>query len=447
MAVAAVALVIAAGCHKPDDDLGLTVLDPNAVLGSNVIDTTTLVSWTREGATFNSWQVISGTTSGGLSRQVLGAYLDPDVGLLNTSIYAQLRLGTNDVGTDRAGHVLQCDSVVLCLAFDQTAYGYGNVDPQSFTVARLSQDLEVDSTYLNTATPAAWQEDLVAGASHLFRIDPTHKVVIAGDSLDPQLRIPLKNALGNELLQLWGGETLSDNDHFLDYFKGLRISPGEEPAVPYRSGAFYYSLVSGYSRLSLYYRDNTTMEGSLVFHFPINASSVRFTSSHFDHGRALQPGLAASLNDSTHVHALTYMQALGGLRTEVRFPYLDNYAASGLHAIAKAELVVPVVGDYFPLYPPPAQVIAFRKDTTGADAVLPDQLTTLTDIGGVYDATAHEYRLEITRWVQGVLSGTYPNTGLSLLPIASGVSANRAVLGGPGNAQRPMKLRLTFTTY
>ncbi|HNK40349.1 MAG TPA: hypothetical protein PL002_04130, partial [Flavobacteriales bacterium] len=113
----------------------------------------------------------------------------------------------------------------------------------------------------------------------------------------------------------------------------------------------------------------------------------------------------------------------------------------------KAELIMPVDGDVFPLYPPPGQIFVFRKDAEGNDAVIPDQQVSGNQVGGLYDADNKEYRLVITQWLQGVISGEYPNTGLSLVPGSNGVSVNRVILAGPENPVDRMRLRLTFTTY
>ena len=77
------------------------------------------------------------------------------------------------------------------------------------------------------------------------------------------------------------------------------------------------------------------------------------------------------------------------------------------------------------------------------DRQLPDEATS----GYAYDPVAKQYSMNITRYVQGVINGTYLNTGLSLVPGSSGVSVNRATLSGPHFPDRPMKLKLTFTTY
>jgi hypothetical protein len=435
-AVLLFALALASGCHKPEDELGLDVLPPEDALGTVVIDTTHITAWTIVPE--------PGKTSA-LSRNVLGTYLDPDLGLVTTGLVTQVRLSTNNVGTGVNPDTLFCDSLILSLAYDATSYGYGNRDPQGFRVFRVTEDLSLDTVYESNDVPTSTLINLIEGTRDEFTIDPFQGPVINGiDTLSPQLRLPLKKELGDDLLHLWGQLELTNNDEFLKYFKGLLVIPNADASVPYQQAALYFNLLNPDSKLTLYYHSPTTTSS---FDFIINASSVRYTVTRFDHDLALQPSLPLALEDSSLGRQHIYLQALGGLRGELRFQGLENYAAAGFGALAKAELILPIEGSYYPLYAPPSQVFVFRKDDEGRDVAIPDQLPTTNQVGGFYDVEEKGYRLVITQWLQGVINGTYPNTGLCVLAGSNGVSVNRAVLGGPENPAGRMRLRLTFTTY
>lgn len=437
LALLALALLVIIGCKKPEDDIGLEVLDPSDALGTVVVDTSTVLAWSREP---------DPTGTSGLSRNLLGAYLDPDFGSVYAGIVAQVRLKSENVGSGSAGDALECDSVVLSLAFDASTSGYGNLDEQTFQVFRLAEDLYTDSTYTSAHVPGIIPDNLVRDPRGSFTPQPGVKPFIGGDSLTPQVRIRLDNALGEEWLQQFGGTNFVDNPAFLQYFKGLMVLPVDEPQAPYQRGVLYFNTLSQDSKVTLYYR-NVTDQDTTEVEFPINTSSVRYTVGRFGHDRAVRPGLAAQLQDSTLGQQRIYLQALNGLVGELRFPHIGDYAAQGLRALAKAELVLPVDGPYYPAYAPPAQIFPFRKNAEGADAVLPDQAGNVNLVGGIFDPVAKEYRMVVTQWMQGVLNGDYANTGLSLVPSSRGVSVNRVILAGPAHATSPLKLRLTFTTY
>ncbi len=428
-------LVLATACHKPEEDLGLEVLPDDIALGTVVVDTSRIVAW--------NILPKPGKTSA-LSRNVLGTYLDPDFGLVTTGLVTQVRLSTNGVGAGVSPDTLFCDSLVLSLAYDPTSYGYGNRDPQGFWVFRVTEDLHLDSVYQNDDVPSTIPVDLLAGPRSSYPIEPFQGPLIGTDTLSPQLRLRLKQELGQELLSHWGGTELADNNSFLQYFKGLLVIPKTDASVPYQQAALYFNLLNPDSKLTLYYHGPTTTSS---FDFIINSSSVRYTVSRFDHVRALQPALPMALQDTSIGQQHVYLQALGGLRGELRFPGLESYSSAGYGALAKAELILPVEGNYFPLYAPPSQIFVFRKDDEGNDAAIPDQVPSSNQVGGFYNAEDKAYHLVVTQWLQGVITGAYPNTGLCVIPGSNGVSVNRVILGGPENPIERMKLRLTFTTY
>lgn len=419
-------------CKKPEDELGLDILDPADTLGLRQVDTTAIIAWPTDTASVRT---------SALSLNVLGSYLDERFGPVSAGIVTQVRLGANNIGPAGAW---VCDSLILSLAFHSVDPVYGDLDPQVITVRRLDEALSTDSVYQNDRIPAVQANDLVKDAPRSFTPQPYEGPIIDGDSLTAQLRIPLSLDLGNELLSHWGGPELADNTAFLNYFKGLYITPNNGPQAVEDAGVWRFNLLNGASKMTLYYHEDGDTRHT---DFVIGNSSVRYSTGTFDHAAAPTPGVPDALADSSLGQQEIYVQALGGMRSELRFPYLDRYAGTSLRAIAQAILVVPISEPYYPSYVPPAQLFVFRKGDNGEELLVPDQISGQGNVGGVFDATKQEYRFNLTRWVQGVINGTYANTGLSLVPGNSGISVNRATLAGPAHATAPMKLLLTFTTY
>lgn len=433
-AAAAVVLAVATGCKKPQDAVGLSLLDPADTLGTVRIDSTAMITWAHADAPVRT---------SALSTNLVGAYVDDVFGPVVAGAATQLRLSLNNVGP--ADPSLTCDSLVLSLAFINVDPVYGDLDPQVISVHRITEELYTDSIYKSDRQPAMDAQDLVQGAPRLFTPSPLAGPVVGGDTLTPQLRIPLDVALGNELLSHWGQPDMADNAAFLAWFKGLAVVPGNPEQTPLQGGIWRFNLLDGASKMVLYYHNADGEPRS--FDFIIGSGAMRYTFVQFDHGAAPEPGLPAVLADSTLGQDQTYVQAMGGLRTEVRFPFLDRYANSPYRALAKAELVVPVAGAFHDTYVPPDQLFAFRKSADGEDLLVPDQISGQGMVGGLYDAASGSYRFNLTRWVQGVINGTYPNTGLALVPGSNGISVNRLRMAGPAHAGDPMKLVLTFTTY
>ncbi len=427
-------MVLTFGCKKPEDDLGLSVLDPADTLGTIVIDTTHLIAWPKEDEPVRTSV---------LSTTLLGSYVDDVFGPVIAGTATQLRLSVNNIGP--ADPTLVCDSLVLSMAYSIVAPIYGDLDPQVIQVFRLTEDLSLDSVYKSDHQLGTDVLDLVQGSPRQFTPAPTEGPEIGGETLVPQLRIPLDLSLGQELLSQWGQPTMADNASFLAYFKGLYVVPGNTGQAPLQGGVWRFNLLSGASKMTLYYHDGNGVNST--FDFIIGSSSARLSTGAFDHAAATEPALPQALTDTTFGQINTFVQSLGGLRTEIRFPYLDQYAHSPHRALAKAELIVPIAGDFHDTYLPPDQLFAFRKAADGSDLLVPDQVAGQGVVGGFYDPENGEYRFNLTRWTQGVINGTYANTGLSLVPGSNGVTVNRASLAGPFNPDRAMKLVLTFTTY
>ena len=434
MAVLALGTILSTGCKKPEDDLGLSILDPADTLGTVRLDTSYIIAWPRED---------DAVRTSVLSANLVGAYVDDMFGPVITGTATQLRLSVNNIGP--ADPTLVCDSLVLSLAYSTVDPVYGDLDAQVVRVFRLNEDLTLDSLYKNNHIPDTQNIDLVQGAPRLFTPSPSEGPAIGGDTLVPQLRIPLDLNLGQELLAQWGQPTLADNASFLAFFKGIYVVPENAGQASLQGGVWRFNLLNGASKMTLYYHDTEGV--SSTFDFIIGSSAVRYTTSVFDHAAAAEPALPLALSDTAQGQLNSFVQAMGGLRTELRFPYLDQFANGPYRALAKAELIVPLTGPFHPTYSPPDQLFAFRKAADGTDLLVPDQVAGQGVVGGFYDEADQLYRFNLTRWAQGVINGTYDNTGLSLVPGSNGVTVNRAALAGPEHAEHPMKLVLTFTTY
>lgn len=426
----ATALVLFQGCKKPTDDLGPSLLDPADTMGLHAVSVDGIVAWTRP-------ETPLGTA--GLSQSLVGTYYDPFFGEFAVGLAAQLRLSTNAVGPADPG--LVCDSLVLAMVYSSTTPIYGSAEEQVFKVYRITEALRSDSAYTSARIPQHDGVDLVVPGQGARTPVLDQGPWVGGDSLPAQLRVPLSNDLGNELLALWGGPEVATSDAFLQYFKGIHVEAAPNGHGPGNGGVIPFNLMHGHSKLTLYYRTGAGV--ARTYDFIFTSGSVRWTTASAQ--RSGYP-VDALVTDTARGQQQLAVQALGGLRTEIRLPDLVALEPSPRAAVARAVLVIPVE-EADAAYPPPAQLFMFRRNAEGNDAVMPDQVSGQGSIDGVYDAVAKQYRFNITRWVQGVRSGLYPDNGLGLMPGSSGITVNRAVLNGPEHPDRPMRMEINFTTF
>lgn len=431
----AICTTILIGCRKPDADLGLDLL-PGDELGLS-IQTAPVRAYTFPD---------SARRTSGLSRNLVGSYMDPEFGSLRAAFVAQLRLTANNIGSGQETVGLVPDSIVLALAFDLPTFGYGNLHPQLFTVHEISEDLSVDSTYYTDDFPELVDGDLVEEHAGLLTPQPLATPEIGGVVSVPQLRIRLKESLARRILGAFNTPDLVDNTAFLNFFKGIQVSVENGSQAPLQGGVLYFSTLNSASKLTIYYKDTLSSDPELprIMDLVISSNSVRYNVVERDRSQAVT--LVQALSDTSAPAPLVYLQTLGGLRTAVRFPDLIDRTGEG-KALSKAELVVPVAGTYYPYYDPPPLVFIFRKGITGADTLLLDQQSGIQGIGGAFNSVTNEYHFNITRHVQQIFNGSLANNGVELIAGKAGESADRVVLCGPEHPDTPMHLQLTFTTY
>ncbi len=424
-------------CGKPENDLGLDLL-PAEPLGT-MTEVAPVRAYTRAD---------SALRTSGLTRQLVGSYLDPQFGSVRVGSVFQLRLSVNNIGAGQDNSGLVADSIVLALPLDLSTPPYGGLDPQVFQVYELENALSVDSLYYNDRIPAHDPgADLVAERGGRIRPDLAQGPVVLGDTLVPQLRIRLDATLADRFVASFGQPAFVDNVAFQEFFKGLYVTVDNGMQLPFEQGILPLNLLSTAAKVTLYYR-NTLLDpsGTLTLDFPIGQNSVRYTVVEHDRTQILEPGLPEALADTAAPAVCTHVQALGGLRTGLRFPGLDPAAYAG-RVLARAVLVVPIDGTFNPDLFPPTQLFAFRRKSTGGDLFLPDQLQGTGSIDGQYSSVDRSYRFNITRYAQGLLNGTIEEKVLELVPGSNGISVARAVLAGPDHPEGGMRLELTFTTY
>ena len=171
-------LLCATSCKKKDNALGKDILDNDAYLYGTTTDTFDILSYTIE-----EDSIITDNAA----NVVLGSYNDPVFGKFDASFYTQIRLaGINPNFGDPS--TISIDSFVLALKY--VGY-YGDLQPQTFEVYELNEDLNIDSTYYAFTTKTTKPTNLVPLGLGTITPDPINKTIVGGDSLNPQLRIPL----------------------------------------------------------------------------------------------------------------------------------------------------------------------------------------------------------------------------------------------------------------
>ena len=422
------AVFFLAACTRPEQNIGLEILPDEDQLFLFSSDTTTIVAHTV---------VEDSLRTDELSRAVLGNYVDPLSGQIRASMYTQVRLSTNNVDFGDISNI-EVDSLVLSFKYIEDHWGPSN--SQTFLVEELEEDIYIDSSYYHLDDLASTGINLIEAGDETQIIDHTSTVQIEGDSLAPQLRLRLDKSWAEDFVALSGTETVGDNEAWLEYFKGFKIS-----STSYDASILYIDWLDIESNLTMYYRDMNGEEADTTsFIFNINEQAARFTAVDRNRG-----GEFAQLADMDTIDSpeTVFVQALAGSHGLISFPYLQNYNDSGSIAIAKAELILPIRDDYQDRLPPFALMNAFYFDDEGFLNQIQDQDVFTLSIGGLYDIDENEYRFDISRYIQNLLNGNISDNGLGLFGTSTGVTANRVVLNGPlaDDIDKSKNMRLVLT--
>ena len=420
--IALLLLTCATSCKKKDSALGKDILDDDTYLYGTTTDTFDILSYTIE-----EDSIITDNAA----NVVLGSYTDPTFGKFNASFYTQIRLAGIDPNFGDPSTII-IDSFVLALKY--VGY-YGDLKPQTFEVYELNEDINIDSTYYAFTNKSTKPNNLVPLGLGTITPDPINKTIVGGDSLNPQLRIPLDTNLAKALITeaTSGSATFSSNEAFLSYFKGIKIQTNNGNQASGNGGIFYFNLSDPASKMTIYFHQAGL---SKTFDLLINSSCADFI--HIDKDYSGTP-IDQILQDSTMGNTAFYAQAFN-LRAIVKIPGLS--ALKNDKIIHRAELHLPIQYQSFNRYKPGVNISVATR--------IKESETAYTSLGvlGTLDDFNKEFKIDLKQYVQAILNQDIENTGLILSPRYFINSSERIIFNGKNtNNKFAPRLVVTYTTY
>ena len=436
-------------CDKAST-VGLNVQPVNDLLNVGYNDNTILVTKTVKEDHLRTDQnlLISG-------QAIIGKYIDPVFGEADASLYTQLRMTTDILPTSNSfGTNPVCDSTVLCLTYGNATYGESvgkrPLRKQTINVYEVTTPFNTAIAYYSDTTVQINAANDLA-ANHSFIPDISDSVYVAEYiagirtrvAKAPQLRIPLQPLFGQTILnnQTTGNLTIST---FQSFLKGLYITANNTSGLGTGEGRILtYNLAANTSVMRVYYHNNTTHNGNVLY-FDFYLSSV----DHFATFNRVQP---SSILDTVQTNYSSYIESMGGAKTKIQFTNLFDLIKGGNIAVNQANLVVKVDPStltwHQDSYAPPTALLLFGIADDGTSYLLPDLTETPYYYNGSFDATNNQYVLNISRYIQQLLDKKVNNNGAYLVVphISAATKGNRVVIGGGGSGPYQMKLNITYT--
>lgn len=391
-----------------------------------------------------------------------GQIEDPNFGTTIHSVYLTPRLPITNTGAaivppfiNQAG--VDVDSIVVLLPIDtlQGFYGPGRTFP--YQVLRMEARPLLNQNYYTTFDTAVSSVNL--GFSDRFTGSLDEQLVrdtsIRGDTVEQaHVRIRL-NQTAVDQFNGFTSTTFVDSV-FYDLFPGIYLTPtAASDALIYLAPSGVSSQAPVYSGFNVYYTD--TSGRAAEYRIPFLQALPNYTYNYTG-------SFVETLLDRSPATGLMAVQGRGGLMTEIRF---NDLSALEGRVINRAEMeltVADIVGIDYEDFPPPSRLEFFYRDPAFGDQLTPiidrqellrgRALNPVVDffLGGVLrnedgvDSYSPAFSIHLQRMVRGeVPREVYLRVYTNRFNVPYLLPANRAVLNGPTDADRPARVRVTFT--
>ncbi len=318
-------------CQKTDINFGSQFVDNNY---TQIIKIDT-INTTLETRFYDSIQ------TNGTAKGLCGIYNDPLFGIVKASSYFKINPPQyhNDSDYSRTSY----DSLVLIIRPDKHFHG-DTTKPIHLDVFRLAATLQAPynaSYYYNFDTIQKYPSPL--GSTDFTFYPHNHN----SDSIV----VRLSDGLGIQLHNLIKAKdaSIQSSDNFLNFFKGICISSGNNPSAVF---SFSDSVI-----MRLYYQQPGVITTRAYKDFVFNDANNQFNNISINRSGTplgtVTPNLRSLVSSAATGNA-AYLQAVSGTGVKVSFPYIRSVLQiPNIVKLAKAVLVLkPAQGTYglnFPL--------------------------------------------------------------------------------------------------
>lgn len=410
--------IIGFACKKKlDAPVGEGLYPQEDIMGSFMVDTFSLTTYTVEEDSI---------ASNNPEFNLIGAYHDDVFGKVEASFYTQLTLSgfSPDFGDLSQKKI---DSAFI--SFEYGGY-YGRLNEQLFEVYELDEPLSRDSTYYGSDEMLVKPQNLVPTSNNQgwIKPEPLKEIVIGGDTVTPQLRIPLDTNFARSLLEI--AQTSVDDEAFLEDFQGLYLKVDPQATVG-NTAILYLASTNSASKLTVYYSD--TVNGPNHFDFIMTNRAADFNHVEVDNSGTVVGQIMA---DSTLGQQAFYAQAFIS-RGKIEFPFIDSLPKDIF--IHSATLELPV--SYYPagdLYPSEAiNVVANLYEDD-------DIKYKVSEVS--FDPTTSSYLIDLRTYIQNVLAGEIENYGIFVSPKRYNATLERIIFNGVNTSfKKQPKLKVLYT--
>lgn len=425
-------LTVLISCRKQGDfDIGSKAQDSN--IGVQFTDTLTLN---------NSTLLLNDSiVSARADYLSFGGYNDPDqFGKIYNEAYFSLALAYPNA--DYSGVIV--DSANLYMYYT-AAYG-DTLSSQDLEVHRITTQLDASVPYETTSNFVTYSPNVI-GERTGFQARP---------ATSPTVRIPLTNAFASTLLNFANNKS---NVDFQNLFYGLVIKPKNNSVASAITAS--YSDSPTRTRLTVYYKRGQVRDSTI---FSIQRSPSSFNRVIADRSGTNLSALVSNGNkiDEATTNNRCYFQSGTGIATKIEIPNLKSLITengAGSIVVNKAILVIPIdentnLGKFrqekyirlLQLNPDNTYKYATNGQLAYIQSSGSSQLgTSFSSLGAALTPADTEYRVEVTSYVQSLLTNQLQNDGFIITPLYNSYLSGRTVVYSSKATEKKMRLELYYT--
>ena len=329
---------------------------------------------------------------------------DPVFPKSNAHFISNLLLPSNNISFGDITNII-VDSVILQYVIDDY---YGN-EIQTFPnlyVSKLTEPIYKDSSYYSNYPVVYSQSELVS----------VNNIVVQDSNSISIIKISIDNSIGQEIID--GGNALSSNEDFLQYFYGLKVTtvnPSDLNSANDNT-ILYLNADNQKSKFSIYYRDISVNDSVMSFDLMLGGDAARVNL--FNQKNIQQ------LNASTDS---CYVQSMSSYITSFQLNNLESIKDTlNNKVINKVNLKFSCNEDL--QFGAHEKLFLVRKNSMGVDVFLSDfVIEGESHFGG--QNQSNNFTFNITRYFSDLVNETSGFTEeLLLLPSGAVINANRTII-------------------
>ena len=329
---------------------------------------------------------------------------DPIFPKSNAHFISNLLLPSNNISFGDITNII-VDSVILQYVIDDY---YGN-EIQTFPnlyVSKLTDPIYKDSSYYSNYPVVYSQSELVS----------VNNIVVQDSNSVSIIKISIDNYIGQEIID--GGNALSSNEDFLQYFYGLKVATVNPSDLNLANDntILYLNADNQKSKFSIYYRDISVNDSVMSFDLMLGGDAARVNL--FNQKNIQQLNTTA---DSC------YVQSMSSYITSIQFNNLESIKDTLKNkVINKVNLKFSCNEDL--QFGAHEKLFLVRKNSMGVNVFLSDfVIEGESHFGG--QNQSNNFTFNITRYFSDLINGASGFTGeLLLLPSGAVINANRTII-------------------